>query len=73
MWRDIDPRPQERERPDLSRGTGSGDDRSESASNDPRDVFSRDLDLPRGTPGGRFETVIAQSISVNRKSECSPR
>jgi len=48
MWRDIDPRPQERERPDLSRGAGSGDDRSESASNDPRDVFSRDLDLPRG-------------------------
>jgi DNA-binding MarR family transcriptional regulator len=49
MWRDIDPRPKERERPDLSRGTGSADDRSESASNDSRDVFSRDLDLPRGS------------------------
>src|SRR5262245_34527745 len=48
MWRDIDPRPEERERPDLSRGTGSGDDRSESNSNDSRDVFSRHLDLPRG-------------------------
>lgn len=48
MWREIDPRPHERDRPDLSRG-GSGEDRSESASNDPRDVFSRDLDLPRGT------------------------
>src|SRR4029450_8629911 len=49
MWRDIDPRPEERERPDLSRGTGSTEDGSESASNDPRDVFSRDLDLPRGS------------------------
>jgi DNA-binding MarR family transcriptional regulator len=49
MWRDVDPRPEERERPDLSRGTGSTEDRSESASNDPRDVFSRDLDLPRGS------------------------
>lgn len=49
MWREIDPRSEERERPDLSRGGGSGEDRSESSSNDPRDVFSRDLDLPRGT------------------------
>src|SRR5262249_28154791 len=49
MWPEIDPRPQERERPDLSRGSGSGEARSESSSNDPRDVFSRDLDLPRGT------------------------
>lgn len=48
MWRDIDPRPEERERPDLSRGSGSGEERSESSSNDPRDVFSRNLDLPRG-------------------------
>lgn len=48
MSREIDPRPDERERPDLSRGSGSGKDRSESSSNDPRDVFSRDLDLPRG-------------------------
>src|SRR4051794_21904730 len=49
MWRDIDPRPEERERPDLSLGTGSAEDRSESASNAPRDVFSRELDLPRGS------------------------
>ena len=49
MWREIDPRSEERERPDLSRGSGSGEDRAESSSNDPRDVFSRDLDLPRGT------------------------
>lgn len=48
MSREIDPRPDERERPDLSRGSGSDKDRSESSSNDPRDVFSRDLDLPRG-------------------------
>ena len=49
MWRDIDPRPEERERPDLSRGTGSSDERVEATSNEPRDVFSRDLDLPRGS------------------------
>ena len=49
MWRDIDPRPEERERPDLSRGTGSADERAEATSNEPRDVFSRDLDLPRGS------------------------
>ena len=48
MSREIDPRPDERERPDLSRGSGSGEDRSESSSNDPRDAFSRGLDLPRG-------------------------
>jgi hypothetical protein len=52
MWRDIDPRPEERERPDLSRGPSSVDDRvndrSESTSGDPREVFSRDLGLPRG-------------------------
>ena len=49
MWRDIDPRPEERKRPDLSRGTGNADERTEATSNDPRDVFSRDLDLPRGS------------------------
>src|SRR6476469_2410350 len=48
MWRDIEPRSDER--PELSRGTGSVEDRSQPASsNDPRDVFSRDLDLPRGS------------------------
>ena len=49
MWRDIDPRPEERERPDLSRGATSNDERAASTSCDPRNVFSRDLDLPRGT------------------------
>src|SRR6478735_6686523 len=49
MWRDIDPRPDERERPELSRGSAGDQDRHESQSSDPRDVFSRDLDLPRGT------------------------
>jgi DNA-binding MarR family transcriptional regulator len=49
MWRDIDPRPEERARPDLSRGSANSEDRSESSSNDPRDVFSRHLDLPRGS------------------------
>src|SRR4051794_22352359 len=47
MWRDIDPRPDERERPQLGRG-GGDQDRDEPRSTEPRDVFSRDLDLPRG-------------------------
>ena len=49
MWRDIDPRPDERERPQLGRGGGGDQDRDEPRSSEPRDVFSRDLDLPRGT------------------------
>lgn len=47
MWRDFDPRPDERERPELSRGSrGAGDERRPSPV-DPRDVFARGLDLPR--------------------------
>ena len=48
MWRDIDPRPDERERPVLSRGSGGDQDRHESHSTDPRDVFSRDERKCRG-------------------------
>ena len=49
MNRDIDPRPDEPERPDLSRGgRGGGDDERPSPMDDSRDVFSRELDLPRG-------------------------
>lgn len=47
MWRDIDPRPQEPERPDLSRGGRAGAPSGHREPCDPRDVFSRDLDLPR--------------------------
>jgi DNA-binding MarR family transcriptional regulator len=47
MWRDFDPRPQEPERPDLSRGGRGGGPAQHRDSCDPRDVFSRDLDLPR--------------------------
>ena len=49
MWRDYDPRPDERERPDLSRGSRGNTEPRSSASSDPRDVFSRALDLPRGS------------------------
>ena len=67
MWRDIDPRPDERERPHLSRGGGGDQDRHESHSTDPRDVFSRDLDLPRGT---RRQPVRDRDRSVElRESE----
>ena len=51
MWRDIDPRTPERERPEPGLGRVSGQNEMESGhvSNDPRDVFTRDLDLPRGS------------------------
>jgi hypothetical protein len=49
MWRDYDPRPDERERPHLSRGGRGASDERALGSTDPRDVFMRSLDLPRGT------------------------
>jgi hypothetical protein len=51
MWRDIDPRSLERDRPEPGRGRvgGSADVDSVAISDDPRDVFTRDLDLPRGS------------------------
>ena len=49
MWRDYDPRPDERERPDLNRGGRGASDERALGSTDPRDVFMRSLDLPRGT------------------------
>src|SRR4051812_38808910 len=50
MWRDIDPRAPERERPEPGLGrVGSNTDVAVPSSDDPRDVFTRDLDLPRGS------------------------
>ena len=51
MWRDVDPRAQERERPEPGLGRVGGYTEMESgpASDDPRDVLTRDLDLPRGS------------------------
>jgi hypothetical protein len=49
MWRDHDPREDERERSELSRGSRGGVTPDEqSPTIDPRDVFTRDLELPRG-------------------------
>jgi hypothetical protein len=50
MWRDIDPRAPERERPEPGRGRVGGGTEVEplAPSEDPRDVFTRDLELPRG-------------------------
>ena len=50
MWRDIDPRAPERERPEPGRGRVGGGTEIEpvAPSEDPRDVFTRDLELPRG-------------------------
>jgi DNA-binding MarR family transcriptional regulator len=50
MWRDIDARAPERERPEPGRGRVGGHEMEPvAASEDPRDVFTRDLDLPRGS------------------------
>jgi len=50
MWRDVDPRAPERERPELGRGrSGSTQMEFADASQDSRDVFSRTLDMPRGS------------------------
>ena len=47
--RDIDPRPDGARTPGPARGgTGASDDARPSPADDSRDVFSRDLDLPRG-------------------------
>jgi hypothetical protein len=49
MYRDIDPRAEERERPDLARGgRAAGEPNRTRSTDEARDVFSRDLDLPRG-------------------------
>jgi len=55
MWRDYDPRPDERERPDLSRGSRGASDERALSSTDPRDVFTRSLDLPRSTSRRRVQ------------------
>lgn len=47
MWREIEPRSHEPERPDLSRGGRGGGVHREPEVRDPREVFTRDLDLPR--------------------------
>jgi hypothetical protein len=55
MWRDIDPRAPERERPEPGLGRVGGYTEMESGqvSDDPRDAFTRDLDLPRGSSRDR--------------------
>ena len=47
--RDLDPRSDDRERADLTRGSRVHLDPREPARVEPRDVFMRDLDLPRGS------------------------
>lgn len=49
MWRDVDPRPDEPDRLDLGRGSRATSEPRASMLTDPRDVFSRDLDLPRSS------------------------
>ena len=49
MWREHDPRPHELEREDPSRGSRGAGEGVSSGGADPRDVFSRDLNLPRSS------------------------
>jgi hypothetical protein len=50
MWREVDPRDLDRDRPTLSRGSRAGTpELSERSSTiDPRETLTRDLNLPRG-------------------------
>jgi DNA-binding MarR family transcriptional regulator len=49
MWRNIDPREDERERPDLSRGSVARSDDAASKPEESGAALTRDLDLPRGS------------------------
>lgn len=49
MSRDIDPRQEDRDRPDMSRGYRGAAETQRAAVTDIREVFSRELELPRGT------------------------
>ena len=49
MRRDYDPRPTEPERLDISRGSRGVSEPFSRRATDPHEVFSRDLDLPRGS------------------------
>lgn len=54
MYRDIDPRDADRDRPEISRGSrGGGEPDRIDLSQDPREALARDLDLPRGTSRDR--------------------
>jgi hypothetical protein len=52
MYRDLNPRDIDQDRPNPSRGSGGETVPSDSAGiADPREPFSRDVDLPRGPSG----------------------
>ena len=50
MWRDVDPRDVDRDRPTLSRGSGAGTHEisERGSTSDLRETLTRDLNLPRG-------------------------
>jgi hypothetical protein len=74
MWRDIDPRAIERERPEPGRGRVGGGTEIEPAamSEDPRDVFTRDLDLPRGPSRERVRANNREYRLSVMTSACLP-
>lgn len=53
MSRDIDPRSHEQERPTVDRGSRGGGNTKERSTSEVRDVFARDLELPRGAERAR--------------------
>ena len=85
MFRDVEPRSVERDRPEPGRGRvgGSADVESVSHSGDPRDVFTRDLELPRGSTrervraNGRIYRMAPQGnrhmVAISKLAEVLPR
>jgi len=55
MWRDVDvdPRQPDHDRPDVGRGGHTDPNAGDRGPSDPREVFARDLALPRGPDRGR--------------------
>lgn len=66
MWRDIDGPDRDTDRLEPGRGPGSGQGRGRE-STDPREVFMRDLDLPRGST--RERVVVRDRVVSLRASE----
>jgi DNA-binding MarR family transcriptional regulator len=66
MWRDVEPRDDERERAEPSRGSRAGMDPNAPATpEDPRDALVRDLQVPRGA--GRLRVrVCGRDYALSR-------
>ena len=75
MWRDLDHEPlsNDRDHTDASRGGPTDLDPSDRGSRDPRDVFARDLDLPRGVSANVSISMRGPTNCMAPKCGCRPR